>query len=324
MKKKFIALSLAVTISVSAMADTQQVESALKNNDLPAAEIAFSSLTKQEKISIEGEILKGRILLEKDEYENAYDHFDELRDDHMENIDVNYYLGVSAMVMAQTASIFSKLGYAKDFVKAMEKAITLKPDHLGALNYLIGFYLGAPSIAGGDADKALHYANQLKTYDEEKGINQLANVYWQTEKSELADKTIEEGLERFPESYHLYFARASAKIKNEDWKSARQNLVHAIKFAKDDDEKSRALYQQGKVSAESSQELEVGIQALIEAEPIADKNYKPWVNYRLAQLYILKKDAAKAKESLAKIDVSDDDDLKGKVKKLKKKLKQLN
>lgn len=203
MNKKIIALALSAAMNITSYADTSLVATALENDDVKAAEIAFNGLSLEDKQSIEGQIFSGRIFLQKDKTEEAFDYFEELRDDHTENSDVNYYLGVSAVsavTMAQKASIFSKLGYAEDFLEAMEKTLKLKPNHEDALNTLIGFHLGAPSIAGGDTDKALTYAKQLQSFNKEQGYEQLANVYWQTEKADLAEQTLLEGLKEFPES----------------------------------------------------------------------------------------------------------------------------
>lgn len=323
MNKKLIALALSAVMSITSYADTTLVATALENDDVKAAEVAFSGLSLEEKQSIEGQIFTGRILLQKDKTEEAFDYFEALRDDHTENSEVNYYLGVSAVIMAQKASIFSKLGYAEDFLEAMEKTIKLKPDHEDALNTLIGFHLGAPSIAGGDSDKALTYAKQLQNVNKEQGYKQLANVYWQTEKADLAEQTLLEGLKEFPESALLYLTRAGVYIKGEAWKKARIDLSLAIKYAKDDEEKSSALYQQGKVSAESKQEIELGIESLIQAIPLVDEVYKPWAEYRLAQLYIHNRELDKAQSYIANINVGEDDNLKSKINKLKKKLKKL-
>ncbi|MEW6989111.1 tetratricopeptide repeat protein [Colwelliaceae bacterium 6441] len=323
MRKNLVALALCSVMSFASVANMASIEKALENDDAKAAEQAFNQLSSEEKKSIEGQVFSGRILLEKEQTEEAFDYFEELRETHTENIDVNYYLGVSAVIMAQKASIFSKLGYAKDFLEAMEKTIALKPDHQAALNTLIGFHLGAPSIAGGDTDKALSYAEQLKNVDAEQGYQQLANVYWKTEKPGSAEKALLQGLAEFPESGQLYFTRASAFMDEKAWDKARPDLKLAAKYAKDDEEKSRALYQQGKASAESGDEIELGITSLIQAMPIADAQYQPWVKYRLAQLYVKNKELDKAKSYIAKIDVSENDDLKSKVKKLKKQLKKL-
>ncbi len=322
MKMKLITLALVSSISMASYADIKSVKEAFEADDSALAAQAFDTLTVDEKKSIEGQILSGRLLLAKDETEDAFDYFEALEEQHSNNVDVNYYLGVSAVIMAQKASIFSKLGYAKDFIKAMERTVELKPDHQDALNTLIGFHLNAPGIAGGDTEQALTYAKQLQQYNAEEGYSQLATVYWQTEKPALAEKTIGEGFEKFPDSGTLYFTRAMASIKAETWDKARADLTFAAKFAKDDETKGEALYQQGKVSVKSGEEAELGIEALTQALPLAGEQYQPWVKYRLAQLYIEEKELTKATDFIAQIDISADEELEDKVKKLKKKLKK--
>ena len=323
MKNKLIVLTISASLSFASYADIPAVNSALEADNVIIAEQAYRKLSNDEKESIQGQILSGRILLKKEESEDAFDYFETLRDKNPDNVDVNYYLGVSAVIMAQKASIFSKLGYAEDFLEAMEKTIALKPDHIDALNTLIGFHLAAPGIAGGDTEKALIYANQLKETDPEQGFMQLSIVYRKTDKTELAVKTLQAGLEKFPESSSLYFTRATALMNKKAWSKARADLNLAIKYAENDGDKSSALYQQGKASAESGEEIELGIHALTQAMPLADKEYKPWIEYRLAQLYIHSNNFKKAKDAIAMIDTNEDDDLKSKVKKLKKKLKKL-
>ncbi|XQW84816.1 tetratricopeptide repeat protein [Thalassotalea piscium] len=323
MKIKLLSLSLTLALMTNAFASQTDVALALESNQIPLAESHYSALTVDEKASLGGKILYSRILIAKDDTEEAYDLLEELREDHLNNVDIEYYFGQSAIVMAQKASVFSKLGYASDFLEAMEKAIALKPDHLEALEYLVGFHLGAPSIAGGDTDKALEYAQQLKKYAPERGITQLANVYWQTEQSEKAMQTMADALSAFPENSDMYISRASFYIQTKKWQQARADLIQAVKYAKDDQQKSQSLYQQGKVSAESGEETDLGISALMEAIPLAEGKFQPWVKYRLAQLHMQNKDLKKAKTYLAQIDTNEDDDLKDKVKKLKKKLKKM-
>lgn len=323
MTKKLMVLAFLTSMTMTSYADVKAVQQALESKDVVLAQQAFDALSIEEKNELSGQVLKGRLLLAKDKTEDAFDYFEALQEEHDINVDIHYYLGVSAVIMAQKASIFSKLSYAKDFINAMERTIELKPDHQDALTTLIGFHLNAPSIAGGDTEQALIYAKQLKKYDAEQGFSQIANVYWQTEKPALAEETMTEGFTQFPESDALYFTRAMANITAKNWHQARTDLTFAAKYAKDDEIKGQALYQQGKVSVTSGAETVLGIGALIQALPLADKQHQPWVKYRLAQLYLQQKEQTKASETIAQIDISEDEELEGKVKKLKKKLQQL-
>ena len=322
MYKIVASIIVSIAIALPTMASQQAVNEYLDKNDVKGAEIAFTSLTDLEKQSISGKILTGRLLLAKDETEDAFDFFEELSEQQATNVDVFYYWGMSAVEMAQKASIFSKLGYAESYLEAMGKVIELNPEHLDALEHLIGFHLGAPSIAGGDTDKAVEYAHRIKALDAESGYANLARIYQQTEKEDSANKMLDEGLKQFPQSSQLYFTRAQGLIEQEQWVDAHQNLAKAIKFSSTDDEKELALYQQGKTSTKSGLELEQGIKALEQVITQPNSRYFSWGQYRLAQLYLKNDQASQAKELLAKVDSSEDDDLKKKVKKLKKKVKR--
>ena len=321
---KIIVLLVTLLITQLSYANTLQlVEELLEKKEIESAEQAFSALSEQQKSALKGQILSGRILLLKDQSEEAYEVFSALCEKHSEEVEVNYQFAVSAVIMAQKASIFSKMGYASDFIEAMEKTLSLKPDHIKAIEYLIGFHLKAPSIAGGDKEKALSFANQLKALDEARGYNQLANAYFQMEKEQQAFDTVTQGLKKFPENDQLYFSRALALITKEQWPLAKEDLKKTVQFTKKEKTKALALYQQGKVSVKSGQDIEEGIRALEAAEPIISDDYKPWVNYRLAQLYIKIKDYEQAQEIVSNISYKKDNKLKQKVKKLKKKLKKL-
>lgn len=325
MKKTILAASLllCVTASVGVYAnDLTAVKESLDKGEVKHASSLFKGLTKQDKQTVEGKILTGRFLLENDETEDAYDYFEDLTKSLPKNIEAHYFLGVSSVIMAQKASIFSKMGYAKDFLASMEKTLALKPEHEGALNYLIGFHLNAPSIAGGDKEQALAYAESLASFDKVAGVKQIANVYWATEKSDLAYEKIAQAIEANPEIGELYFSRAVAYIKEEKWQQASDDLIKAVAHAKDENEKAQALYQQGKVSAESGLNIELGLDSLKESLPIASESFIPWVHYRLAELYVHQEDWKQAKAQVSSIDVSDDKDLSKRVKKLKKKLKK--
>ena len=90
MKKKLIALTISATLSFASVADISSVTNALEADDVKIAEQAYAQLSVDEKESINGQILNGRILLKKEESEEAFDYFEELRGEHSENIDVNY------------------------------------------------------------------------------------------------------------------------------------------------------------------------------------------------------------------------------------------
>jgi len=318
----FLIIFISVIITKSHASQTD-FDKAMSNKNIKAAEILYQNLTDEELTSVAGKVMQSRLLMAKGESEEAYDLLEAVRENHKNNVDLEYYFGLTAADMAQKASIFSKLGYAEDVLEAWEKVVELDPKHVAGLNHLIGFHLAAPGIAGGDKDKALILAKQLQKIDLENGAQQLANVYWQTEEPALADKTIAQALIELPESSSLYFTKASAFMRAKKWQKAHDDFAQAIKYAKTAEQKSHALYQQGKLSVESGLEVDAGIAALTEVSSMESTKYKNWLEFRLAQLYLHNKDLKQAKILIAQVNTDEDKELKKRVKKFKKKMKKL-
>ncbi|OKY24820.1 lipopolysaccharide assembly protein LapB [Thalassotalea sp. PP2-459] len=309
--------------SASVASTMEKVEKALTEQDIALAKTEYSALPDDVKQTLPAKIAKGRLLLSNEDGEPAFDYFEVLQEQHASNAQVNYYFSVSAIIMAQQASIFSKLGYAEDFVESIEKTLTLKPNYIEALDTAIGFYLHAPGIAGGDIDKATQYAKKLLTIAPVKGYKHLATIYRANEKPQEAYKTLAEGLVKYPESSELYFYRAITSMDDKAWQKAREDFKLAVKFAQNDEEKTKALYQQGKLAAETGEEVEVGIHALQNSQVKNSKQYEKWSQLRLAQLYMHQKKYDIAEKTLTSIELNDEEKLADKVKELKKKIKKL-
>ena len=73
--------------------------------------------------------------------------------------------GDEQVQLAQQASLFSAGGLAKDGRDLLKKAVELSPDEPKVVLDLIGFYVQAPSIAGGDKDAAVALVPTLQAKD---------------------------------------------------------------------------------------------------------------------------------------------------------------
>jgi len=70
------------------------------------------------------------------------------------NADYHYEVALICGEMAEKANVFKQLALARRSKKEAETAIQLNPKHVDARNLLVNFYAEAPSIAGGDKQKA--------------------------------------------------------------------------------------------------------------------------------------------------------------------------
>ena len=87
-----------------------------------------------------------------------------------------YWLGAANGRLAQTSSIFSKLGYAKAVRSAFERAAQLDPKQIEARMGLIQFHLQAPGLAGGDEDLVPALVQQIAAIDIGAGYRAQAIV----------------------------------------------------------------------------------------------------------------------------------------------------
>lgn len=323
-KRLLISGSLAALMTQTAMASQSSVDAALKAGKLTQAINEYKSLESSDSQSITGQLLWARILLAQDKTEKAYDLMEPLIEKAPNNVDLQFRFGQSAMIMAQKASIFSKLGYAKDGVKAWDAALKIDADHKDTLNGLIGFHRFAPGMAGGDIDKALEYAKHLQKIDGVAGTASLVGVYQSMDKKNLALQELNEGIKRYSDSSRLLFIRAMKHINDEEWNLAHKDLIDALTHAADDMEKSNALYQLAKVAVKSGKNVKQAIDHVTQLMSIEEHRYPQWGNLRLAQLYVADDDLPKANSALKLVDDSDDDDLEDEVKHLKKRIKKLS
>lgn len=313
--------------STSVVASQSDVETALKANDLSAAIIAYKALSKDESSNIDGQMLWASILLEQDKIEDAYDLLEDLKDKNSDNAELQFSFGQVSMAMVNEVSMFSKLGYAKDGIKAWEKAIELDPTYEDALKGIIGFYRVAPSIAGGDIDKALEHALKLKALNEPAGIERISQVYQTMEKEDLATKELDEGIAKYPKNSRLLYLRGVNSLKSEKWSASYQDLNGALSLTDDktDDktDETDILYQLGKLAVKSGENIDSTIESVKKLMTMENHRYPQWGNLRLAQLYKVKGDFINAKSTLALVDDDDDDKLEDEVDKLKKELRKL-
>lgn len=161
--------------------------------------------------------------------------------------------------MAQAASIFSKLSWAKKCLAAYQKAVELEPNRYVAHLDLMQYYLAAPSIAGGGRDKADAQAARIAGLDVSWGhiargiLARVDKDYARYETEAKAAIAANPGEMRHRIMYALDLSRV------ERWTDAFAVLDAALLAAPDD---LRVVYQLGRLVAVSGQQLPRGLEAL--------------------------------------------------------------
>lgn len=126
---------------------------------------------------------------------------------------------------AQQTSIFKALGLAKKCAAAYEQASIKFPSNPYALSAAIGFYLGAPALAGGSVSKAEEKLLQLKKIAPERAVGLKASGLM-TQKKEAQALALLDQLNQ-AELQTIFGAYTSARIyrDNKEYRKAIQALT---------------------------------------------------------------------------------------------------
>ncbi|ALS99577.1 tetratricopeptide repeat protein [Lacimicrobium alkaliphilum] len=214
---------------------------------------------------------------------------------------------VKGSVMANQASnssIFSAYGYAKDSLKAFEKAVELAPDNVQFRQGLMQFYLQAPGIAGGDDKKALQQVEAIEKLKPLAGIKARLRYLKETEDETGYQKLLEQAKQQYHNNADFYFLAAMNLQQEKQYQQALRLFEKASALASAEQDKGfdnfNALYQMGRTAVLAEDFLEQGIGALQRYLQDAPDNRqlpeKYWARFRLANLLELSGESGQATE----------------------------
>jgi tetratricopeptide (TPR) repeat protein len=244
-----------------------------------------------------------------------------------------------ASIMGNQAqqSIFSALGYAEKALESLNKAVSLSPNEPKYLNALMSFYLAAPSIAGGDMDKAREIATTIATIDALDGTNAMARFYLSNEQPQQALIILKEAVNTYPNNIAIYGQIAGVYSSQENYEQAisyyeKATLVELATLSDTDlldddlnDKRAGELfvllnshYQIGRTALLSKTQANKGILHLttyIQQYESANINLSglpsvSWARLRLAGLIMINNEPKLAQETLALVTLQDDANMK--------------
>ncbi|WP_133405365.1 tetratricopeptide repeat protein [Parashewanella tropica] len=226
---------------------------------------------------------------------------------------------------AMDASIFTAAGYASDCLESYQKAYELAPHLLNVQESLIGFYNTAPSMVGGDNEKALALALELEKTHPLEGGRAIFTSYKGMGEDEKAQAKLQRLLKAYPQDLPLRLMASRYYFSQKRFNDNHALLLDSISLKKPQDEEKQATwyilhYELAKNTVESKLELPKAIAAvqLFQTAPVfVTKYYEQWPKLREAQLTLLSGDK-KAAIKLAKQARSSSDDSK-----LKRKAKRI-
>ena len=181
------------------------------------AQQAFAALAATDPRHPEVNYYLGQLANRRDDPESARRHFEAATAVAPAEGRHHHGLGDALGRLAQRAPLLSRFGLAKQCLAAYERAVELEPGSVEFRQSLFEYYRQAPGIAGGGYGKAEAQAAAIKRIDSLRGRIAFATLYAGEKKYDRAFAEFEEALRLNPDDYAaLYqFGRLSAQTGRE-------------------------------------------------------------------------------------------------------------
>jgi cytochrome c-type biogenesis protein CcmH/NrfG len=208
-------LFLAIATALSAADPSQDNAAAIalyREKKNPEARAAFETLSAANPANAEAHHFLGLIALREKRDDDAIRHHETATALAPTNATYLIALGDAYGRKAASASLFSKLGWAKKCQTTLARAVELEPSSFAANAALIEFYRRAPGMAGGGMDKAYAQAQSFRKLDLAGGTQLLTALYARESQFPELFAALDEALKTHPDHYLLLltFGRTSA------------------------------------------------------------------------------------------------------------------
>ncbi len=253
------------------------------------------------------------------DYEQAIDYLQKAIDLADTSARYHLMLGNAYGRKAQKAGIFGKLGAASNCKEQYLAAISLDPKYTDARRSVIEFYLQAPGIVGGSAEKAMAEADTIKMFDPYAGSLAEARVheyrkeepqaeqcyrkaisidrrspdaygglwylYMGQNNESKADQLLKQALEVVDDQSTLFFWAGQYYVGKNDFPSARRMFETALKKNPGN---TSVYYQLGKADLLAGTDLAHGIaclQKFLTAPRTKDAPDPEYAYWRIGMIY---------------------------------------
>jgi tetratricopeptide (TPR) repeat protein len=256
-----------------------------------------------------GAFEEGMKLYEAGDFDGATDHFKNAVE--LDETDSMYrtWLGRAYIAKLQTVSFFEKGVLSGRALEQLQKAVKLDPTNVEARITLAGYYLNAPSIAGGSKKKAREQAEEIVKYDEVRGNWIMAGVLIKDEQYDEAIAKLESCIDAQPDNIECRYRLAMLYQQLEQYNETFAEFEEVLLI---DPQATAALYQIGRTAVFSKMNLDRGIECLQKYVTLEVKPGYPGydaAHWRMGMIFEHKGDAASAKaEYETALQLNPDDD----------------
>jgi tetratricopeptide (TPR) repeat protein len=313
MIKVFILGSLILMVA-PARANSDIAQLAFQARDYLQATSLFEKQLEQNENNVIAHLYLAKIAVKKEDLYLAEEHIleaSELIEDKLEKAldkntqaEVFHWLGSIMEMQAEKSSIFRMSGYANKSLKSYLKSVELLPEKLQYRQGLIDFYLGAPSLLGGDIDEAIKHAKVTFDQNPNFGYKMLVTCYEKDGDAQLMLATYKLAIEKYPLDAELLFMRGTYWKTERNYDKAVSDYQRALTLpVTANDQKSAqllSLYWIGRISGFNGMHLDRGIDAyqqVLDFDKDLGDMYMPnkeYTQFRMAKLMVLKGQKKKA------------------------------
>ena len=170
--------------------------------------------------------------------------------------DVLLWAGRAYGQRALSASVFTKMSWAKKCHEAWEKAVAIDPSFLDARSELLRYYLMAPGIVGGGVDKAREQAARIAAIDATQGHVARGRIAEHGKDLPAAEAAYRKAAEIDPKGVDGPIALATFLGGQKRWAEARAIFEKRLGA---DPADALAVYQLGRIALFSGEDLEKGL-----------------------------------------------------------------
>ena len=285
-----------------------QAQIAMENNQYPLAQGLFKDLLKEDQFRTRALFGLAKLSFFNEQLDEAKEYILAVLTAAPNNPEYLFIAGRISGKQAESASIFTKLGYAKEAKSHFTRALQIDKVHKPSLIGLIRFHQRAPGIAGGDKDAIpsllarLYEVDKRASFDiqapyllEQKKIEQVKSLY-----TEVLSSQSNKDSGQFMFDFAMLLANEGLFTQA----LSELILIDVENESSESDFISMRLYQIGKLAAESSTQVLLGLASMNQYAqlPLAKKTIsKDWIDFRLYQLRFLEKRQKHDREAIKKL-----------------------
>ncbi len=233
---KTLALILMAAITPLASASTP-VEQALQNGEVDKAASMLSSLP-----SAEAHLYRCRIAMMLERWDEAGGECEKAVKEDPQNSLNHLWYGRALGERASRANFMSAYSLSKKVHQEFEEAVRLNPQSTDALSDLCEYEYEAPSVVGGDMDRAVQLASQVEKLDRGRGIESHARIMKEQKHLPEAEQEFKRAITSSAHPAYQWFALASFYRTQQRWDDMESAIQSAAKAVERDPKAASALY----------------------------------------------------------------------------------